>query len=331
MNRGISYECSGDFADAIADQTRAIQLDPTNPIAFVNRSDVYRVSRDYEKALADVNRAIQLGSKDETCYYNRGQIYFDMGEYDKAIADFSVALKLDPGPTVYTMMNLRADLTPKGFQGFCLSVGTESPNLERGRAYLKKGDYEKALADYTEGIRLDPKHDRPYRCLGSAYAEKGDYDKAIAGFNTALHIAPDNSQLFLNRGLVYGAKGDLLKAATDLIQAGSHAQSAADYEELARNLATSPQVALRNGKKAVKYATKAYQLSKWHDPETIDTLAAACAEAGDFKGAVKWQRSYLASPFLSVSAAASGKTRLVLYQAHQPYHTDITTYNVPDT
>ena len=94
------------------------------------------------------------------------------------------------------------------------------------------------------------------------------------------------------------------------------------YNNLAWDLATCPKVNFRDGKKAVQYATQACELSEWKNPAFIDTLAAACAEAGDFVDAVKWENKYLEAPNQSASDVADAKKRLVLYQAHQPYHAD---------
>ena len=54
--------------------------------------------------------------------------------------------------------------------------------FKRGISYAKKGDYDKAIADYTEAIRLDPKDAAAYYNRGTSYAHKGDYDKAIADY-----------------------------------------------------------------------------------------------------------------------------------------------------
>src|SRR5262245_9696289 len=50
----------------------------------------------------------------------------------------------------------------------------------RARAYNRKGDYDRAIADWTEAIRLDPKYAIAYNGRAVAYNRKGDYNRAIA-------------------------------------------------------------------------------------------------------------------------------------------------------
>ncbi len=73
-----------------------------------------------------------------------------------------------------------------------------------------------------------------------------------------------------------------------------------------------------DGKRAVESATKACELSNGKDPNSIDTLAAACAEAGDFDQAVKRQ-----SQAIDLLTDAKEKedfvTRLKLYREKKPY------------
>src|SRR5262245_38825650 len=49
----------------------------------------------------------------------------------------------------------------------------------RAVAYNNKGEYDRAIADATEAIRLDPKHATAYYNRGLAYSIGGDYDRAI--------------------------------------------------------------------------------------------------------------------------------------------------------
>ena len=121
-------------------------------------------------------------------------------------------------------------------------------------AYGNKGEYDKAIADYTEAIRLDPKYAKAYynrgwaygeqgrattrrlpttprpsgstRSMpvayydrGNAYAEKGEYDKAIADYTEAIRLDPMAADAYHFRGLAYDNKGDHDAAAVDFAQA----------------------------------------------------------------------------------------------------------------
>jgi tetratricopeptide (TPR) repeat protein len=52
----------------------------------------------------------------------------------------------------------------------------------RGSNYVAKGDLDRAIVDYTEAIRLDPKYAVTYYNRGAAYATKGDRESAVADF-----------------------------------------------------------------------------------------------------------------------------------------------------
>ncbi len=60
----------------------------------------------------------------------------------------------------------------------------------RGAAYAGKGDFEKAIADCTEAIRLDPAFAEAYFNRGLAYAAKHDFNKAIPDMKRAKELDP---------------------------------------------------------------------------------------------------------------------------------------------
>ena len=58
--------------------------------------------------------------------------------------------------------------------------------------YVKK-DYDRAIADYDQAIRLNPNYAAAYNSRGLAYDDKRDYDRAIADFNKAIKLNPNDA------------------------------------------------------------------------------------------------------------------------------------------
>jgi tetratricopeptide (TPR) repeat protein len=228
-------------------------------------------------------------------YIKRGRFYLFKGEYDHAIANFDQALQLDP------------ESAPAYFS--------------RGRANKLDGNYEQSLRDYTHTIQINPKAVAAYVNRGQIYNLEGDHDRAIADFNQAIQLDAGRPIPYLDRGEAEVAKGEYNQAIADFnsaLQIDPNFSPA--YNNLAVQLATCPIAAIRDGKKAVEYATKACELSEWGNLNQINTLAAAYAEAGDFDNAVKWENKILETPNLSTEESARANERLTLYQAHHPYH-----------
>lgn len=89
----------------------------------------------------------------------------------------------------------------------------------RGFAYRSKGDYDRAIHDFDQAIRLKPDFANAFNNQGIAYDYEGDYDRAIQDFDQAIRLQPDYADAFNNRGLVYGEKGNYDRAIQDLDQA----------------------------------------------------------------------------------------------------------------
>ena len=89
----------------------------------------------------------------------------------------------------------------------------------RGEAYANKGDTDRAIVDFTEAIRLDPKSAIAFRNRGDAYTNKGDNDRAIADYNEAIRLDPKNALALSDRGVGYANKGDYYRAIADFNEA----------------------------------------------------------------------------------------------------------------
>jgi tetratricopeptide (TPR) repeat protein len=80
--------------------------------------------------------------------------------------------------------------------------------VARGLAWQKKGDSERALADYNDAIRVNPKDALAYNDRGMLWRERGDSDRAIADFTAAIAIdpLPHSDEAYSGRGNAVVAK-----------------------------------------------------------------------------------------------------------------------------
>jgi len=82
-----------------------------------------------------------------------------------------------------------------------------SYNLRGNAYYYGKGDYDSAIADYTDAIRIDPNYAIAYNVRGNAYYSKRDYNRAIADYEAALRIEPNDAVIRQNLENARRARG----------------------------------------------------------------------------------------------------------------------------
>jgi len=79
---------------------------------------------------------------------------------------------------------------------------------DRGLAYEKSGDNQRALADYSQAIHLDPNFFEPLITLGRLYAEAGNFSNAIKDIPESLRLGPGIAPQFYARAFSYAAIKD---------------------------------------------------------------------------------------------------------------------------
>ena len=89
----------------------------------------------------------------------------------------------------------------------------------RGIAYFSKREYDQAIADYNEALRLNPELVEAYNNRGLAYHDQGEYNQAVADYNEALRLNPEDAEAYNNRGLAYFSKGGYDQAISDYNEA----------------------------------------------------------------------------------------------------------------
>ena len=193
---------------AIADFTKALEIDPRNAYAYYERGNKWVWKGDYERAISDYTKVVELNPSYADVYYKRGDVWFDEHNLDNAIADFTKGIEL--GQAIFTKGN---KMNPRHTD--YLKRKVIRVVYKRGIAWIEKGDPDRAIVDFTKALEMIPRDAWGYFLQGWVWAKKGDHDSAIGDFTKALEIDPRHAWAYYNRGNVWKKKGNLDRAIAD--------------------------------------------------------------------------------------------------------------------
>lgn len=178
FNQGVSYETSGQYDLAVAEYTKAIEINPQYAKAYISRGAIYYSRKNqYDLAIGDYAKAIEINPQDPIAYTLRGHVYMSKRQYDLAVIDFSKSVELNPQD--------------------------KRTYFNRGLVYYLERQYELAIADFRKTTELDPQDIQPYYGCGEAHFAEGKYDLAVMDYTKVTEINPQISIAYYRKGLAY--------------------------------------------------------------------------------------------------------------------------------
>ena len=211
-----------DYYGAIADYSKAIELNPNYAMAFYNRGVIKNELEDYKRAIEDYNKAIELNPNYAMAYYNRGLIKDNLGNRYGAIADYSKSIEIYPDDPVafYNRGIIKFDLE-KYYEAIADYTEAIQLNPNYAKAYHNRGvvknklkNYKSAIEDYSIAIELDP-NVMPYNNRGIAKNSLENYYGAISDYSKAIEIDSNYPDAYANRGISKYYIGDMNGACED--------------------------------------------------------------------------------------------------------------------
>ena len=166
-----------------------------------------------------------------------------------------------------------------------------------GNDLLNKKKYAEARKYFDAALRIEPTRWTAYYNRAVAYREEKNWKAAINDLNETIRLQPAFFQASWDRAIIYQNTGNYAAALRDFnalakvtFQTTNRYGMALALNWRASLRATCPDPSFRDGKAAVADAKRACEMSKWRYADYIDTLAAACAESGDFDSAVRYEQ-----------------------------------------
>ena len=152
----------------------------------------------------------------------------------------------------------------------------------RGNAYYDGQDYPRAIADYDEAIRLDPRTSAGFSKRGNAYYAQGDLPHALADLNQAIALDMNNADAIRGRGTLRLEAGDLDRAIGGLSAALLFKPTPAMYAAYAAALRNRGTALAEKGDRdrAIAYFNEAIRLNP-EDAKAFSGRAAAYEAKGD--------------------------------------------------
>jgi len=323
----------GRVNEAIRWCRRSLAVHPDDAEAENNLGAALDKKGQLDEAILHLEKAIALRPAFAEAHRNLGNTLLRKGQADQAILELqkAAAIRPDLAKTHRLLAEAllgqhRVDEAIAEFQeALALHSDDDQVHYNLGFALLQKRRWDEALLQFQQDVAARPGSAEARNNLGYCLLQKGRADEAIGPLRKALEIQPDNAQAHYNLGRAFLQKGrvddaigqfeKLLALQPGLVEARKALAA------IAWRLATSPVPAQRNGAKALELARHIDPLARGGDAMTVATLAAAYAEAGQFKEASSTARRALelAAQQNNTALAARIQTQLKCYEAGSPY------------
>ncbi len=189
-DRARLYTDQGKIDLAIADYTEAIRYMGQVGSFYLERAKLKERKGLRKEALADTADAKQrAGPKNWSLLFDCGYFYGQLGEHQKALATYNEAIRRNPA--------------------FSMALANRANELEA------LGRTEEAHADRLAAVKLDPQNVYARNALGAEHHKKGEYERAIEEYTAAIDADPKFHHAIYNRFLSHCVLGRLDAAVTD--------------------------------------------------------------------------------------------------------------------
>ena len=208
MYRAIAHDALDQEAEARRDHDAATAATDAPATAWFARGGFRYARKDLRGAIADLTRAYELEPQADGAVRVRGEVYLDLGDFDRAVADADLAARIAPtainhNARCWSRAVANRDLeTARAACDESLRLETDSPMVldSRGLVGLRQGRFQDAWNDYDAAVRRDRQAGYLYG-RGIAALRLGRRAEGQADIDAALALNPGVAAVYAERGV----------------------------------------------------------------------------------------------------------------------------------
>lgn len=231
---GLGYYDKKQYEQALPYFKKMMQLDPSDRRGYWYAGRCQTKLNRHEDAIATFTQAIKRFPKVAIFYFARAHNFYNIKKLKWALADVEQAVDLKPQDQDFLRMreNLRRKLAAQGSGGGQQgssgqgtgATAAVSPDQAaeakkysaQGWAFLKQNQWDRAAANFTKAIKLDPNNAGAYAGRGYAFRRLRFFGRSIDDYSKAIQLRPDIAIGYYSRALAYRESGDLRRALADV-------------------------------------------------------------------------------------------------------------------
>lgn len=209
-NQGNAAYKKRQFDEAIQHYSRAMELDPKNPMFLTNRSAVFFEIGDFDKCMEDCEQAVALQKKHYAppkwcakAYYRMANVFLKRdNDIEKAINFMDKSLLEDRSSVVSKKLRELKDRKQKLSKEAYLDPVKGEEARKRGNVLFGEQNWREAVSEYSEAVQRNPRDHKAFSNRAACFAKLMNWRDALKDCASCLEIEPSFVKAYLRRGKI---------------------------------------------------------------------------------------------------------------------------------